>query len=140
MTGVKHVKALDVEAKPVDSGVGVTVRWLISVADGSDNCAMRLFEVQPGGHTAYHSHPFEHLVYVVQGKGLLLLEDREVHFEAGDVLYVPPNVWHSFVNDGDEVLRFLCIIPVLYATGRKQAGIKALRSKGETEEECRVFI
>ncbi|HDM45222.1 MAG TPA: cupin domain-containing protein, partial [Candidatus Bathyarchaeota archaeon] len=36
---------------------------------------------------------------------------KEVEFGAGDVLFIPPNEPHEFVNIGDEKLVFLCMIP-----------------------------
>jgi len=33
-------------------------------------------------------------------------------FEAGDVVFVPPDELHQFRNTGDGELRFLCLIPL----------------------------
>jgi quercetin dioxygenase-like cupin family protein len=113
MSGLKMMNALDTGAKAVDmDGVeGVTIRWLISKADGAPNFAMRLFEVAPGGHSPLHTHDWEHEVYIVDGKGELEFEGARRPFEKGWFILVPPGSEHQFVNTGDEPMRFLCLVP-----------------------------
>ena len=55
--GVVGAKA-DVAAVPMagDGIEGVVKRVLVSPADGWDGWAMRLFELEPGGHTPRHQH------------------------------------------------------------------------------------
>ncbi|RKY94098.1 MAG: cupin [Candidatus Hydrothermota bacterium] len=104
----------DVPAEAVsDSGAKATfIRWLISKKEGAPNFAMRLFEVEPGGYTPFHEHPWEHEVFVLEGKGKLVLEKEEIPFEKEYFIFVPPDEKHQFKNTGDSILRFLCIIPL----------------------------
>ena len=104
----------DVPAEAVaDSGAKATfIRWLISKREGAPNFAMRLFEVEPGGYTPFHDHPWEHEVFVLEGKGKLVLENEEIPFEKEYFIFVPPGEKHQFKNTGDSTLRFLCIIPL----------------------------
>ncbi|MCD4651924.1 MAG: cupin, partial [Candidatus Cloacimonetes bacterium] len=44
----------------VDGADKVKIRWLIAEKDKAANFAMRMFEVEPGGHTPYHQHAWEH--------------------------------------------------------------------------------
>jgi quercetin dioxygenase-like cupin family protein len=103
----------DVEAKNVDMpGVlGVKVRWLITKDIGAENFAMRLFEMESGGHTPFHNHSWEHEVFILEGEGLLIDENGEKKFRAGDVVFVPGNEKHQFKNNGKKTLKFLCLIP-----------------------------
>ncbi|MFQ5753934.1 MAG: cupin domain-containing protein, partial [bacterium] len=87
------------------------MRLLISDKDGAKNFAMRMFSVEPGGHTPFHFHNYEHEIFVLDGKGVLKEEDNEQPFQAGDVIFVKPNEKHQFQNVGPEKLRFLCLIP-----------------------------
>ena len=102
-----------IEEKPVDmeGAADVTIRWLVSSADGAPNFAMRQFEVAPGGHTPYHSHPFEHIVYVVSGTGAVMEGDQEHPLVAGDVIFVQPDEEHQFLTRGPDPMRFLCLVP-----------------------------
>ncbi|HNT35606.1 MAG TPA: cupin domain-containing protein [bacterium] len=74
---------------------------------------MRLFEVQPGGHTPHHEHEWEHEVYILQGSGAIVSDEGEMEFKAGDAIWVSPKERHQFKNTGAENLRFLCLIPTM---------------------------
>ncbi|MEE9440377.1 MAG: cupin domain-containing protein [Candidatus Thermoplasmatota archaeon] len=110
---MKHVHYTKVELEtPKEQGIkDVMVRWLISKKDGADNFAMRLFEIQPEGHTPLHQHDWEHEIFVLEGNGVTKNKTGEESFRQGDVLFVPPMEWHQFVNTGKEILKIICLIP-----------------------------
>ena len=110
---MKHVSYTEVgEQIPKEEGISdVTVRWLISKKDGAENFAMRLFEVKPEGYTPLHQHDWEHEVFVVKGSGELRDKQKQEPLVEGDVVFVPSMQWHQFVNTGNEVLQFICVIP-----------------------------
>ena len=101
------------EAREIkESGVnGVAIRWLISEKDGAPNFAMRLFEVRPDGYTPHHQHQWEHEVFILEGKGNLVLEDKTVPLNKGDAVFVPGGEQHQFKNASPENLVFLCLVP-----------------------------
>jgi quercetin dioxygenase-like cupin family protein len=111
---IRH--ALDIREEPVtmEDAEGARMRMLIGPDDGAPNFAMRMFTVDPGGHTPLHRHNFEHEVYVLEGEGVLQAAEREHRFRAGDVIYVAPNELHQFRNTGGQPLRFLCLIPISF--------------------------
>ena len=91
---------------------GVSIRWVIDRADGAPNFAMRVIDVEPGCNTPYHTHAFEHKVYVLAGRGMVRgPQGEEPPIEPGTVVFVPPDEAHGFFNTGDAVLRFICVIP-----------------------------
>ena len=102
----------------VDGARDTKIRWLISEKENAPNFALRMFELEPEGHTPYHTHDWEHEVFVLQGTGLLVTADGEKEFQQWDVIYVDPNIYHQFKNNGDTILRFLCAIP--YKTKPKE--------------------
>ena len=89
-----------------------TIRELITDREGAPTFAMRLFELAPGGHTPQHSHPHEHEVYVLAGKGELRRSGQARPIQAADAVFVPGGAEHQFVNVDQGPLRFLCLIPV----------------------------
>lgn len=103
----------EVEGKPVtDPGAkGVSIRVLMGDNVGAPTFSMRHFELSPGGSTPYHTHPWEHEVFVLSGKGKLLRKGGETGIGPGSFVYVPPDEEHSFVNGGDAPFSFLCVIP-----------------------------
>ena len=90
---------------------GCRVRWLIGKSEQAPNFAMREFEVEVGGYTPRHHHPYEHEVYVLEGEGVVIEGDREHPLKAGDVVFVAPDEVHQFRNTGDRPMRFLCLVP-----------------------------
>jgi quercetin dioxygenase-like cupin family protein len=106
----------DVEAKDAEKGASkLRVRWLITKEMGAKNFAMRLFEMEPGGHSPFHSHPWEHEVFILEGEGLVVGEQEERKFKAGDVIFIPPNEKHQFKNNDEKIVKFLCLIPYMHS-------------------------
>ena len=110
---MKHVHYTDVKAEEVDveGAKEAKIRWLITKKDGAKNFTMRLFDVESGGCTPLHQHDWEHEVFIVSGSGELRNKESKDAFTQGDVIFVPPMEWHQFVNTGDELLQFICVIP-----------------------------
>jgi len=95
-----------------DEAPGVTIRWVIDEKnDGAPNYALRMIEVQPGGHTPKHTHPYEHENFVVDGQGRVLLGEEWHDVEPGSVVFVPADLLHCYENTGAVPFRFLCGIP-----------------------------
>jgi quercetin dioxygenase-like cupin family protein len=107
---IEHYSETPAEA--VEEVPGVTVRWIIGKEDGAPNFAMRIFEVEPGCVTPYHRHPWEHEVYILHGDGTVLREDGPVSISTGSVVYVPGMEMHQFLNQGTDILRFICVVPI----------------------------
>jgi quercetin dioxygenase-like cupin family protein len=95
----------------MEGATGCKVRWLLGQTDGAPNFAMRQFEVQPGGHTPRHHHPYEHEVFVLSGEGVVYEGDTPHPLKSGDVVLIAPDEVHQFKNTGDAPLQFLCLIP-----------------------------
>ena len=110
---MKTTNFRDVEAQAVDDpgAKGVKIRWLISEKDGAPNFAMRLFEIEPHGHTPYHEHAWEHEVLILKGTGNLVTEEGSFPFNKGDALFVPGEEKHQFKNASQETLVFICVVP-----------------------------
>jgi len=101
-----------VEAKDADEGASeLKVRWLITKEMGAPNFAMRLFEMEPKGHSPFHSHPWEHEVFILEGEGLVVSEEGERKISAGNVIFIFPNEKHQLKNNGKTTLKFLCLVP-----------------------------
>ena len=94
----------DAEGNPAE---GTSKQVLV---DDGPNFVLRLFTIAPGGHTPRHTHPWEHEVYVVSGRGALVGDERR-EVAADDAVYVAPGELHSFENTGDEDMRMICVVP-----------------------------
>lgn len=105
---VHELEASEVEGHGAE---GATIQWLIDESVGAPNFAMRRFVVAPGGFTPLHEHPWEHEVYVLRGRGEVVLTDETVPFAADHAILVAPDEKHQFRNTGDEPAEFLCLVP-----------------------------
>ncbi len=101
---------------------GVVMRLMVGRADGAPNFAIRHFTVEPGGHSPRHSHDYEHEVCIVQGNAHVEQDGEFRDVRPGDVLLIPANATHQFVNSGPEPLTFLCMVPVTFDCGTPTPG------------------
>lgn len=88
----------------------------VSKNDGAPNCSFRVFTIEPGGHTPYHRHPFEHVNYCIDGEGAVVDERGLEHpFRKGDFALILPDEKHQYRNRSkDQPLKFICAVPKEY--------------------------
>jgi len=88
----------------------------ISKADGSELFSFRVFTIEPGGHTPFHEHPFEHLNYIIAGQGAIVAADlSERKISQGDFALVPSNEKHRYKNlSAKEDLVLICAVEKEY--------------------------
>lgn len=108
---MKKVNYKDIEGECPEDCRKAVFKPLIAEEMGPPNFYMRLFEIAPGGNTPRHYHEWEHEVFVVKGRGKVVLEDREEKLVEGDAVYVRPMELHQFVNSGRAKLTLICVIP-----------------------------
>lgn len=99
------------DTEPVREVEGVLKRDIITTEDGAPNFTMRFFEVDTGSSTPSHSHPFEHEVFILNGKGVVVGEEGSIPIGKGSVIFIAPDEPHCIVNTGNEHLEFICVIP-----------------------------
>jgi quercetin dioxygenase-like cupin family protein len=88
----------------------------ISRADGTPSFSFRVFTIQAGGHTPFHSHDFEHLNYIIEGRGVLVnAEGRENPVQQGDFALVLPGEKHQYRNVSEnQPMVMICAVPKEY--------------------------
>jgi quercetin dioxygenase-like cupin family protein len=84
------------------------------VMDRSQATASEVFVVviNPGGAPPLHKHDdTEQVFYVLEGQGRLEIggESEDFLVEPGDVVRIPPNIWHAIHAQGPADLRYLAI-------------------------------
>ncbi len=100
----------------------VKVQYLIDERHGSNRFALRLYTVENGGHTPLDQHEYEHQVYILEGEGLLRLQQGQIpllrSLRKGDSIFIPSNALHQFINEREQALVFLCVKgnPALYGS------------------------
>lgn len=77
----------------------------------SERVLVGLNAFEPGQEHRLHAHEgMDKIYHVLEGRGVFLLEDREVEMEAGVMLVAPDGVPHGIRNTSDERLLVLAIM------------------------------
>ena len=120
-----YVEEANVETQVFDWG---KLLWLSEPrVTAAEKFSAGMVKLEPGkGHTR-HNHPgVEEILYVIEGKGLQMVErggtqvEREV--EAGVLVHIPPGVFHSTINTGGGPLRILAV----YSPPGPEAELRAM--------------
>ncbi len=103
----------DVESQSFGWG---SIKWLSEPrVTNAQRITAGLVILEPGkGHTR-HNHPgVEEVLYVVSGTGEQMVEDQEGRpmrrtVTAGELVHIPPDVFHETINTGWEPMRILAV-------------------------------
>ncbi len=77
----------------------------------SERLLVGLNAFEPGQEHKLHAHPgLDKVYHVLSGRGLFLLEDREIPMQEGILLVAPEGVPHGIRNTRDERLVVLAIL------------------------------
>jgi len=91
---------------------GNKIYWLVTAEMGASNFELRYIEIPPGGKSSYGSHPHEHAVFVVRGKGRIRGIGGELDLYPGLGVFVAGYEEHQWVNESnEESLGFVCVVP-----------------------------
>lgn len=66
--------------------------------------------VPPGHATKPHRLASTEVYYVIEGFGVMFVDDECEPVEPGSAVYIPPGAIQSIENTGDDELVFLCIV------------------------------
>jgi quercetin dioxygenase-like cupin family protein len=113
-----HISSLETATRKnleMEGAKNVLKQIPVSRADGTPSYSFRVFTLGPGGHTPHHAHPFEHLNYIIEGRGTLLGPDGEREIKKGDFALVMPGEKHQYRNaSASEPLVMICAVPKEY--------------------------
>ena len=112
---IVSLKKLEKTVPQMDGVKGVYKQTPLSKNNGAPNFSFRVFTIEPGGHTPFHKHPFEHMNYIMEGQGIMVSDTQETLIKRDDFAYVEPNVMHQFKNPSkDTDFVFICAVPIEY--------------------------
>jgi len=113
---ITNLTTLDKKRMTIEGAKDTWKQIPISRADGTPSFSLRVFTVEPGGHTPFHTHDFEHVNYVIDGTGALVNHAGEEHeINKGDFILVLPNEQHQYRNKAqDKPFVIMCGVPKEY--------------------------
>lgn len=122
-----------VEADGARSAYSAERKHPVSFVDlPSHAISMTIGGLHPSGRSGRHRHTYETMLFVLEGRGYTMIEDRRIEWEAGDAVYIPVWAWHHHVNaDAKAPARYLACenAPMLQNMGRL-----AIREEANTGE------
>jgi len=62
-------------------------------------------DMPPGGSVRLHKHPYKEIFIIQEGISTLTVDTTTLEAVAGQIIIVPANVPHKFMNKGDERLK-----------------------------------
>ena len=113
-----HITALEKVRKTIpdmEGAKGIYKQIPISREDGAPMFSFRVFTIEPGGHTPLHNHPFEHVNYIIEGHGTVIVENREHELKKGDFALILPGETHQYRNTSiGKPMLLICAVPKEY--------------------------
>lgn len=81
-------------------------------ATGSGNFDLGTQQVMPQGGVPIHRHlHIDEAFYVLEGRGIFLLNDVSHPVEKGGTIFIPSNAWHGFQTTDHELLLLWIMSP-----------------------------
>jgi quercetin dioxygenase-like cupin family protein len=111
---MKIIAIDQVETKKVqmEGAAGAWKQMPLGSVDGAPVYSYRVFTIEPGGNTPYHSHPYEHMNFIIEGQGILVNEaGEEKELKKGDFALVNPNEKHQYRNNSSGIFKMICGVP-----------------------------
>jgi len=72
---------------------------------GDTKVSFIIVEAQPGEGPKLHSHPYEEIFIVQEGRATYTVGAETIEAAAGQIVIAPADVPHKFVNSGTGILR-----------------------------------
>lgn len=107
-----EVKKTDWESvKKIDSNLGGTLKAFSSIL-GLENMDILIGEFKKGEGLKkhYHKAPTEEIYHVLNGEIEVTTENKVIIIKKGEMLSIPPNIFHRPINHRDEVCKILFIL------------------------------
>ena len=100
------------ETNAVERAPGVLLRTVIGTIDKAPNLAMRVISLAPRVVPSFHSHPWEHEVFLLSGAGQIRVSEEVYELGEGSVIFTEANEPHESSNVGDKPFTFICLVPI----------------------------
>ena len=108
---IGNIKDLEKIVVTHPSAANAAMKVLVGPKEGWKGYVMRVVEVEEGGYTPKHNHPWPHINYFIEGEGELMIDGKVTPVEPGSYAYVPSDALHQFRNVGTATFKFICIVP-----------------------------
>ncbi|MBD3175660.1 MAG: cupin domain-containing protein [Armatimonadia bacterium] len=128
--GKRFVTPDQVETQVFDWG---SLKWMSEPrVTGAERFSAGVVLLAPGKGHESHNHPgVEEILYIISGTGEQMVGDERRQVGPGDLVHIPPDVYHETINTGWDELKILAIYspPGPEAELRKMPGVQIVPPK-----------
>jgi quercetin dioxygenase-like cupin family protein len=98
-----------VDLNAVEAGTATAGRQFLLGATPEVGCASvtQFIGLVPPGRAPDHFHPYDEVIYVLEGEGFLEIDGEQAPLRAGSCVHLPARLVHCLANTGDSELRLL---------------------------------
>ena len=64
-----------------------------------------IVKAEPGQGPPLHKHPYVEVAFTLEGRATITVGDEQREAKPGDIVVIPANTPHRFVNSGESILR-----------------------------------
>ena len=102
----------DSEIKPIQGNEGTEIKQYFHPHNTLNgiNYSLAQFILESGKKSKLHKMSSSEIFYILEGTGILHVDDESHHLEKDDSAYVPSNSKQFIENVGTNDLKFLCIV------------------------------
>lgn len=100
--------SIDFETNEIPKTVNAKIAVLTPSED--KDFIVRKVSLANGGSMPNHTNEIQHQQYVLKGEAKVIIGTEEYHAKAGDFLYIPAGVAHTYEACYDSEYEFLCMI------------------------------
>ncbi|MCG3161451.1 MAG: hypothetical protein JMDDDDMK_02634 [Acidobacteria bacterium] len=99
------------DTKVISTPHGSEIRPLIDRTTSPINqCSLAEETLPPGASVTPHHHEvIEEIYYIIEGEGVMKIDDEECEVGAGDAIYIPRFARHTLTNTGAGPMRLLLV-------------------------------
>jgi quercetin dioxygenase-like cupin family protein len=99
IVNAKDVK--ETETKDEIVGKGPVMHKMLIDAKDTGGFGVLLVTFTPGARLNFHTHTYEQILYVTEGKGIVATKEKEYIVTAGATVYIAPGEahWHGATKD-----------------------------------------
>ncbi len=125
MPHAKVVKFADIQVVP--RGSGVETKPLLLGATGAQGFVSGISTFPVGAALRLHKHNTEEMVVLLEGEATVEAGEARYEIRPYDTTYVPPDIFHRFINRGTTPMRILWVYGSTHVT-------RTFADTGETVE------
>ena len=90
---------------------GNPVWWLVTEENGARSLEMRYLVLGKSCSTSLGDHPWEQVVYVSKGWGVLRVDGKDYEVMEGDAVHIKAGEKHQFLNPWENPMELLFVMP-----------------------------